>query len=390
MGTPVMKQCCLLLVLGCSLVASRRGARFLSTSGSFTLSGANRAGNDEEELGELDHAEDLGEDNGLMEPTPVKGTVKTTPHGKYVRAFVQSDFAKRPFALRLELSTSDNAFIFLSSGGAPAHGNGVEILLGGWSNTRNVARKGPEGTELATNSQPAFAHGSQVFHLRWDRKELSVYKGCELSACEAILSLSPKTWEQVGQMKTTEIWVKSFHDVHWAWDYYHTSELYSDGSHLIAQRVTASAHHQSVEVKRRNLLLDTYTKLPCVSGTCSYSDFNVKFSSPEKVAGGWSKFMITGGMKVKGSPGTGSCSMEGRINARAFHKYQGCNDRSCAGSIGPPYGLFSMRLGSTLYTGSVQCRLWFSQVDTFWRGLAALQRSVWQSDRILTCSPCPK
>jgi len=66
----MMKQC-VLLVLGCALVASRRGA-FLSTSGSFTLSsGANRAGNDEEELGELDHAEyhldedveDLGEDS---------------------------------------------------------------------------------------------------------------------------------------------------------------------------------------------------------------------------------------------------------------------------------------------------------------------------------------
>merc|ERR1712086_246527 len=61
MGRNPMKPCCLLLVLTCSLVASRRGT-FVSTSGSFAMSaGSNRAGNDEEELDQLDHAELIDE-----------------------------------------------------------------------------------------------------------------------------------------------------------------------------------------------------------------------------------------------------------------------------------------------------------------------------------------
>merc|ERR1712166_985850 len=60
MGRNPMKPCCLLLVLTCSLVASRRGT-FVSTSGSFAMSaGSNRAGNDEEEY-QLDHAELIDE-----------------------------------------------------------------------------------------------------------------------------------------------------------------------------------------------------------------------------------------------------------------------------------------------------------------------------------------
>merc|ERR1712166_337608 len=61
MGRNPMKLCCLLLVFTCSLVASRRGT-FVSTSGSFAMSaGSNRAGNDEEELDQLDHAELIDE-----------------------------------------------------------------------------------------------------------------------------------------------------------------------------------------------------------------------------------------------------------------------------------------------------------------------------------------
>merc|ERR1711865_367652 len=61
MGRNPMKPCCLLLVLTCSLVASRRGT-FVSTRGTFAMSaGSNRAGNDEEELDQLDHAELIDE-----------------------------------------------------------------------------------------------------------------------------------------------------------------------------------------------------------------------------------------------------------------------------------------------------------------------------------------